>query len=95
MLKIANKEVEYYDSYSRRTYKWKDVEKNCVAGRYNIIEATKEKPYIRDDDFDGEKTTAFEHHYVIDNGGCWRYDWDAIDEILKKHNIDWEYGNCD
>jgi hypothetical protein len=81
LLQIANKEASNY-----KTYKWKDVEKNCVVGRYNITDATPENPYTAYEDFSDSKK-VYTNHYIIDNDDCGRYDWDAIEEILSKHNI--------
>lgn len=98
LLQIANKEASYWDDESDdKTYKWKDVEKNCVAGRYNIIEATPENPHTEYDEFgygDSEEK-IYTNHYIIDNGSCGRYDWDVVREVLDKHGIKWSYGYCD
>ena len=95
LLQIANKEAAYWDESDEKTYKWKDVEKNCVAGRYKITDATQENPYTVYDDFSGSEKNIYTNHYIIDNDDCGRYDWDAIEEVLNKHNIPWEYGYCD
>jgi hypothetical protein len=94
LLQIANKEADYYEKTGEKVYKWKDVERNCVAGKYNITEATKENPCTVYEDFSDSKK-VYTNHYIIDNDDCGRYDWDAIEEILSKHNIPWEYGYCD
>lgn len=98
LLQIANKEAEYWDDYpDGKAYKWKDVDKDCVAGRYKIIDATTENPYT---DYElyfggGSKEYVYTNHYIIDNEGCMRYDWDAIEEVLGKHGIEWCRGYCD
>ena len=94
LLQIANKEATYYDETDGKPYKWKDVEKNCVAGRYKITDATPENPYTVYEDFSDEKN-VYTNHYIIDNDDCGRYDWDAIEEVLSKHGIKWNYGYCD
>ena len=94
LLKIANKEASYYES-KEKIYNWKDVSKDCVAGRYKITDATQENPYIVYDYFGDSEEDIYKNHYIIDNGDCGRYDWNAIEEVLNKHNIIWEYGNCD
>ena len=93
-MQIANKEAAYYDGTDDKPYKWKDVEKNCVAGRYKITDATPENPYTVYEDFSDEKN-IYTNHYIIDNDDCERYDWDAIEEVLNKHGIKWNYGYCD
>lgn len=96
LLQIVNKEAEYwYGRDNKKTYKWKDVDKNCVAGRYKITEATPENPYKTYEDFGDTEKDTFTNHYIIDNDDCGRYDWDAIDEVLSKHGVKWEYGECD
>ena len=96
LLQIANKEAEYWDGRdNQKTYKWKDVDKNCVAGRYKITEATPENPYKTYKDFGDTEKDTFTNHYIIDNDDCGRYDWDAVDKVLSKHGVKWEYGECD
>lgn len=92
LLEIANKELHYYDD--DEDYTEEDITENCVAYRYHINEATKENPYS-EYDFWGRLEGAYDNHYIIDNDDCGRYDWDAIEEVLKEHNIPWEYGYCD
>jgi len=93
LLEIANKEYHYYDD--DEGYTEEDITENCVAYRYHIKEATKENPYSEYDDYWGSLEKVYENHYIIDNDDCGRYDWDAIEEVLKKHNISWECGYCD
>ena len=96
LLQIANKEAEYWDGRdNQKTYKWKDVDKNCVAGRYKITEATPENPYKTYKDVGDTEKDTFTNHYIIDNDDCGRYDWDAVDKVLSKHGVKWEYGECD
>ena len=96
LLQIANKEAEYWDGRdNQKTYKSKDVDKNCVAGRYKITEATPENPYKTYKDFGDTEKDTFTNHYIIDNDDCGRYDWDAVDKVLSKHGVKWEYGECD
>lgn len=90
LLQIANKEAEYWEGKSNeKAYKWKDVDRNCVAGRYNITEATSENPYMMYED------DIYTNHYIIDNEEYGRYDWNAIEEVLNKHSIEWKRGYCD
>ena len=93
LLEIANKESHYYDD--DEDYTEEDITENCVAYRYHIKEATKENPHPEYDDYWGSVETVYDNHYIIDNDDCGRYDWDVIEEVLKKHNIPWEYGYCD
>lgn len=97
LLQIANKEAEYWDDESNeKTYKWKDVDKDCVAGRYRIKEATPENPYTDYDDYWNETgENVCTNHYIIDNDDCGRYDWDVVEEVLNKHGIEWKPGYCD
>lgn len=94
LLEIANKESHYYDD-DEENYTEEDITENCVAYRYHIKEATKENPHPEYDDYWGSLEKVYDNHYIIDNDDCGRYDWDAIEEVLKKHNIPWEYGYCD
>ena len=93
LLEIANKESHYYDD--DEDYTEDDITENCVAYRYHVKEATKENPHPEYDDYWGSVKTVYDNHYIIDNDDCGRYDWDAIEEVLKKYNIPWEYGYCD
>ena len=93
LLEIANKESHYYDD--DEDYTEEDITENCVAYRYHIKEATKENPYPEYNDYWGSVETVYDNHYIIDNDDCGRYDWGVIEEVLKKHNIPWEYGYCD
>ena len=89
LLEIANKE------YDNNDYTWDDVKGNCVAYRYHIKEATKKEPYEEYDWYSDDINQKYDNHYIIDNEDCGRYNWDAIEEVLTKHNIPWEYGYCD
>lgn len=93
LLEIANKESHYYDD--DEDYTEEDITENCVAYRYHIKEATKENSHHEYDDYWGSIEAVYDNHYIIDNDDCGRYDWDVIEEVLKKHNISWEYGYCD
>lgn len=70
-----------------------DVEKDCVARRYHVTEGTPENPYHTWEQREGNN--GYTNHYVIDNNGVVRYDWMAIEEVLAKYGIRWEYGDCD
>lgn len=85
LLEIANLEgKEWGCEYTEEV-----IREDGVTHRYNITEATPEQPYS--DYYDKEYT----NHYIIDNDSCVRYDWDAIEEVLDKHNIPFVYGYCD
>lgn len=94
LLKIANKEAEYWndDNDDEKAYNWEDVDKDCVAVRYKIIDVNAENPYP---DYRSREDAVYTNHYIIDNESCVRYDWDVIEEVLGKHGIKWEYGYCD
>lgn len=89
LLEIANKEAEY-SLGNTNEYDWSDVTGDCVAYRYNIRETTPEYAYRN-----YMTGKVYENHYSIDNQECGRYNWTAVDEVLKKHNIKYEKGCCD
>ena len=84
LLEIANLEGEKWDC----EYDESDIHSDGVTHRYNIFEATKEYPY-------GDDRSTYDDHYIIDNDGCIRYDWDAVEEILDKYGIPYTCGYCD
>ena len=86
LLEIANEERKYWDG--------EDTYENYhdISYRYEIYEGTPEKPYEVDDWY---ITKSYSNHYIIDNNSCGRYDWDAIGDVLDKHNIQWNTGYCD
>lgn len=95
LLEIANEEAKYdewlddqRDNNGNAYNIDDDVIGNVVAHRYIINEIIGKG---REDWFErGE-----ENVYIIDNESCGRYDWEAIEDILAKHNIDWHMGYCD
>lgn len=93
LLEIANIESSYYFD---EKYTEKDITEDCVAYRYHITDATKENPHFEYEDnwFCTGKIT-YDNHYIIDNDGCVRYDWDIIEDILSKYGIPWDLGYCD
>ena len=42
-----------------------------------------------------ERWAKYNHHYIVDNEGCCRYDWNLVETILRKYGLDFEYGECD
>lgn len=89
ILEIANLESRY--SFDEETdYKNYDE----VSYRYVIHEGTKEKPY---EDYDGwgGNSEFYDNHYIVDNDGCCRYDWDAVEGVLAEYDIPWVMGYCD
>lgn len=86
LLEIANEERKYWDD--------EDVYGNYydVSYRYEIHEGTSENPYK---DYDWFEPKYYDNHFIINNNGCCRYDWDAIEEVLNKYDIPWIYGYCD
>ena len=89
LLEIANLESRY---------RW-DEEDNYtnygeISYRYIINEGTTDSPY---EDYDGwgRESIFYDNHYIVDNDSCCRYDWDAVEEVLAKYNIDWHMGYCD
>ena len=79
----------------------------CVAGNYYVGKATSDHPYYLQNDkyFGGfkihyeedpesrEDVTKYDHHYIIDNLGTCRYDWNTIERYFG--NIPYERGYCD
>lgn len=59
-----------------------------VSWHYHVTEGTKENPI---DDY-GKK---YDNHYLIDNDGNVRYDWDNVDDVLSKYGIAYQLGYCD
>lgn len=95
LLDIANKEAEYRGWDGKYT-RDEDIIDNTVAYRYIVTEATPEMPCVIDDYcWFGSKAEIFDNHFIVNNDGCGRYDWDAVEEILAKYNIPWTYGYCD
>ena len=91
LLEIANMEHEYRDDDERFTID--DIIGNCVAYRYNIREATPERPYALD--YYLRVPETFDNHFIVDNDDCGRYNWNVVREVLDKYNIPWEHGYCD
>ena len=101
LLEIANKEyyLDAYDNDNKNYYTKDDVteedNKTCVAGRYIITKTSKKHPETIYPDFEYENGKAYEHHWIIDNDSCGRYNWDVVYDVLDKYGITWEYGYCD
>lgn len=88
LLEIANEEAALYWSDETHYENYDEI-----AYRYVINEGTEEKPY---EYYDGWFTTKYyTNHFIIDNNDCGRYNWDAVDSVLAKHNIPCAYGYCD
>lgn len=78
-----------------------------VAGNYYVSKATPDHPYyLRNDKYFGgfsnhyeedpeskEDVTKYDHHYIVDNLGTCRYDWNTIEEYFG--DIPYEQGYCD
>ena len=101
LLEIANKEYSYYDDESDNDEFYytleDDVIEDCVAGRYHIKKATKKHPLNDygckyDEHYDSK---SYDNHWIIDNDDCGRYNWNAVEEVLNKYGIEWQYGYCD
>ena len=89
LLEIANLESRYRWDEEERYENYDDI-----AYRYIINEGTTDSPY---EDYDGwgRGSVLYDNHYIVDNGSCIRYDWDAVEEILEKYDIPWVMGYCD
>lgn len=96
LLEIANKEHECEDDDPDYTLE-DDVTKDCVAYRYNIKKATKKHP-IDNEGYEWNKysdSEPYDHHWLIYNDDCGRYDWNVVEEVLSKYGIEWQRGYCD
>ena len=83
LLEIANEEADWLDDgESYESY-------GEISYRYEIQECTPEDPY---EDWDG---VIYDNDFIIDSNEYGRYDWTAINKVLNKYNIPWEYGYCD
>ena len=101
LLEIANKEYSYYDDESdndKLNFTLdEDVTEDCVAGRYHIKKATKKHPFDNEGYEWNEYSDSepYDHHWIIDNDDCGRYNWNVIEEVLDKYDIEWQRGYCD
>lgn len=101
LLEIANKEYSYYDNESGDDEPCftldEDVREDCVAGRYHIKKATKKHPFDNEGYEWNEYSDSepYDHHWIIDNDDCGRYNWNVIEEVLDKYGIEWQRGYCD
>ncbi len=91
LLEIANVECA---SWTDEKYTWDDdVYDDRVTYRYRITEATQDNPekvYNGWNDVD-----IYDNHFIIDNDGCMRYNWNVIEQVLDKYNIPFTFGYCD
>ena len=100
LLEIANKEYSYYDESDNDKPHYtldEDVTEDCVAGRYHIKKATKKHPFDNEGYEWNEYSDSepYDHHWIIDNDDCGRYNWNVIEEVLDKYDIEWQRGYCD
>ena len=82
LVEIANAENYWDDDEEYTDY-------SEIAHRYIVQECSPEDPY---EDWDGIR---YDNDFIIDNDSYARYDWTAVQKILHKYNIPWEYGYCD
>ena len=98
LLEIANKEYSYYDDESDNDKPNftldENVTEDCVAGRYHIKKATKKHPFDNEGYEWNEYSDSepYDHHWIIDNDDCGRYDWNVVEEVLSKYGIEWQRG---
>ena len=105
MIELANEtywnwDLDCNDDY---TFTEKDLnynEENCICSISNFFlnESKEERPYHKDycwNNLDDDKTRLYENHWIIDNQGCFRYNWSQIEKILDKYNILLKKGYCD
>ena len=87
LLEIANEEAAYWEREIR--YEHYDE----ISYRYVIHEGTEDKPY---EDYDwNDHSKFYSNHYIVENDDCGRYDWDAVENVLMRHDIPWVCGYCD
>lgn len=102
-----NDEEGTYDETKKNKKKYKlknmdfceeyDEEWLKIAPNFYVKRATKEKPQsiITNIGSSNEKANIYDHHYIIDNLGNIRYDFNLVEEILQQYGIPFEYGYCD
>ena len=75
-----------------------------IASNYYLRCTSADKPYKDYEDEmmimlrgngEYEEKPIYDHHYVIDNLGNMRYDWNLIEDVMNKYKIPWKYGYCD
>ena len=89
LLEIANKTERYiYDEYDD-VYTADDFYPDGSIANYNVISCTKTKPYQDDDGF------VYDDHWYISNKGVSRYEWDIVEEVLDKYDLELIRGHCD
>lgn len=91
----------------KKEYKIKDID-FCnefdeewlhIASNYYLKCTSADKPY----EDGGEEImfgivrekSIYDHHYVIDNLGNMRYNWNLIEDVMNKYKIPWKSGYCD
>ena len=95
LLEMANLDASkwYEDDEDGNYYSWDDVCGGGV-GRYNIIEYVDE-PYIVYSWIKGVKDKVYNNVFVVDNDSNCKYDWDMVEEVLKRHGLECVRGYCD
>lgn len=87
LLEMANEELlSLYDNEPYESY-------DEISHRYVINEGTPDEPYSICSWGWNEET--YNNHFVVENNGYARYDWDVVEEVLNKYNIPFKYGYCD
>ena len=97
----------YWDDEDEFVFTEDDVKYNeddciCRVSNYFLNESTETHAY---DPYDDEYYNLSENnkygckdytnHWIVDNQSWCRYDWDTVDEVLSKHNLDYVHGYCD
>ena len=103
MIELANETYWRLDDdddfvFSKDDIKYDDNDCICYVSNYCLNEATEECPYNTYDEWFFEEDITgkqYTNHWIVDNQSCSRYDWTAIDKVLYKHEINYEYGYCD
>ena len=95
LLEMANIDASkwYEDDEDGNYYSWDDVWGSGV-GRYNVKEYVDE-PYIVESYVKGIEDKVYNNVFVVDNDSNCRYDWDMVEEVLKRHGLECVRGYCD
>ena len=92
LLEIANESL-----YDDDEYTLDDMDGNGVANLH-ITEYSGNNVYTVYDDYllcERSNKREYKDVYVVDNEGSCRYDWDVIEDVMDRHNLEWYYGECE
>lgn len=83
-------EEDYVEPTREEDYREGEDNDFYVTWHYHVTEATRDKPFT-----DIGDTMVYDNHFIIDNEGNIRYDWDNIYDIFDKYDLDFRRGYCD